>query len=313
MRNLSGKEVFASVLPLLKNLESFRIRSRASYRRRLALALVAVPLFLPCVFVMDMQMNSNPEDNGQLACIVSVLCAVPFYIWVTRPKRDYTNAYKTGALPEMAKLLGLDYEAQGKIPIESLDRHKILPPYSGYKAEDLFRTEFHGAVIRFSEIRLLSGSSARHRSSADDYFRGIAILIDLPVKKFTGHTIVVNEGNAFMKWVLKSATGLKRADLVDVDFERQFDAYTSDQVEARYIMHPHMIEKLKDMRRGLRTSTLMASFMGDSILLMLSSNRNFFEPDKIDVIAINPRNVMMLKKELSWIYDIVEQIEFVGK
>jgi len=68
------------------------------------------------------------------------------------------------------------------------------------------------------------------------------IVLSMPhVDNFIGHTIVRRDIGRLNP---KTVNGLKRAGFASSKFERLFEVYTNDQVEARYLLTPDFIERL---------------------------------------------------------------------
>ena len=73
----------------------------------------------------------------------------------------------------------------------------------------------------------------------------LAVLLTQGTKRFHGHTIMTQDKGKVGSWFKEKTSSFKRADLVDPEFEKLFDVFTTDQVEARYLIDPRIIENLK--------------------------------------------------------------------
>jgi len=228
--------------PKLKILEDIRLDKLQILKWRQKIAKPVAAVMMPVLGFCDywlLKFQSGSEDSAA-GLTIAVLAAL--WGWVTQPKRDYTNAYKKKMLPEIAGLFGnFKYDVNGKIDMSSMKPSKIIPGHSKYTSEDFFSGDYQGVGIRFSEIHL-------QKKSGDDYktvFRGLTILLTHGARKFYGHTILTKDRSKMGEWFERQSTGLKRANMVDPEFENLFDVYTNDQVEARYLIDPLIIEALK--------------------------------------------------------------------
>ncbi len=95
-------------------------------------------------------------------------------------------------------------------------------------------------------------------------FNGWMIIAD-GHKHFKGRTLVFPDKleKHLGGWLSKRLSGmrfsnLQPVDLEDPDFEREFEVYTSDQVEARYLLTPDMMERLLKLKSKLRTEIKVA-------------------------------------------------------
>jgi len=101
---------------------------------------------------------------------------------------------------------------------------------------------------------------------------------------------------------------MKRADLVDPEFEKLFDVFTTDQVEARYLIDPRIVENLKELYSEYSGKQMMAAFYEDRFLILIGSDVNHFEPASIDVPATDVESLMAMKREIEGILSIVERL-----
>lgn len=310
LRAIDADAFYQRVLPQLEQLEVVRNVKLASYhfRRRIGIPLAAVltPICAVLDFLLLMWQRGN-DDSG--AGITFVVLGV-LYWWVTQPKRQYAKAYKKDILPEIAKLFGnLRYGLNGKIPMEELRPSKIIPSHDSYDADDYFIGEYKGVKIEISEMTLERESGSGKNAHKTTVFKGLAILIAMPRQKFHGHTVLMQEVGRFGKWFQKQSTGLKHADLVDPQFEKVFDVFTNDQVEARYLVDPVMIENLKTMRDIYNAESFSAAYYNNQILVMLPSDHNYFEPANIGVPATDPQTIVSMKEELGLVLNLVDYLE----
>ena len=103
-------------------------------------------------------------------------------------------------------------------------------------------------------------------------------------KKFHGKTFVLPDntetkfGALVGNW-LQSKTSSK-GELVKMDnhkFEQEFVVFSSDQIEARYILTPSMMERLLEFKRKC-IHPFSISFIDDCIHIAIDTGKNNFEP-----------------------------------
>ena len=76
-------------------------------------------------------------------------------------------------------------------------------------------------------------------TSYDWFFNGIIIRLEMN-KKFNGCTVIRQDSLLHNS----PSSSLKHTVLEDVKFEKDFDVFTNDEVEARYLITPSFIEKI---------------------------------------------------------------------
>lgn len=308
-------ETFAKeVEPDLVELEDIRILKIAAYEGRQKLgsliALVGTPItgFIDYMMLFGGWLSSSSDDSGA-GLTIAFLGAL--WWWVSEPKRQYTRSYKEKILPKIAKTLGnLTYCAKGRVIVDGLKGTKIVPKYNKKRCEDYFEGEYKGTQIKLSEMKLQYESGSGKNKSTKTVFEGIAFLIDVP-KKIFGHTILKPNQHGFFEWINEKNLDLDRANLVSPEFEDIYDVYTNDQVEARYLVHPVMIEKFTALSKEYEGGKLSAAYYQGKLLLLLPSKKDHFEPADIKVEATNIATLLDMKHELTTVLSIVDQLELI--
>ena len=291
--------------PKLEELETVRVDKLRVYERRKRLAIPIGAILTPFLGWIDYWLLIWQSGNDDTAAGVSIAGLAALWGWVTQPKRQYARAYKRDILPDLAGLFGsFRYDAKGKIPMDWMKPSKIVPGHTRYKSEDHFVGAYKSVGINFSEIKLTKKSG----KSTVTVFKGLAILLTSGTKRFYGHTIMIRDQGKIGGWLKKQTAGLERADLVDPEFEKIFDVFTNDQVEARYLIDPRIIENLKALYAEYSGKKMMAAFYEDRFLILIGSDKNHFEPANIQVAATNEASILSMKREIEQILSIVDRL-----
>ena len=305
-------DFFHRVKPHLEKMEALRVEKYDSFVFRRKVGTVVGSLLTPFTAWIDYNLlftwaKSSSDDGG--AGLTFVLLGA-IYGWVTAPKRAYAKAYKREIMPSIAKLFGLTFNVDGKIPMPDMQSTKIVPAHDRYNSEDYFEGKHKGARIRFSEIDLQQRRRSKNRTYYVSVFKGLAILIDMPKRKFYGHTIVTADSNSAAEWMKQKSLGLQRADLVDPVFEKKYSVFTNDQVEARYLLDPAMIERINRMEHSHVSKHIAASYKDNRILILIETKKNHFEPADITIPATDAEALNGLRHEVSETLSLVDYFEF---
>jgi len=270
----------AQCRPKLAALESVRQSKFAAFKRRKKIAMPLAAVLMPIFGFFDYLLIMLQRSSDDTAVGLTVVVIGALWFWVTKPKRDYAKAYKSEILPEIAQLFGdFTYDVKGKTSMKAMKPSGIVPGHTQYHAEDHFSGVYKGVSIEVSEINLKRKSG----KSTVTVFKGLSILLTSGTRPFHGHTIITKDKSSIGAWAKSKISGLKRANLVDLEFERLFDVFTTDQTEARYLIDPVIMENLKTLQSEYHGDTLMASFYDDHVLILIASKHNHFEPAKIDI------------------------------
>jgi hypothetical protein len=161
----------------------------------------------------------------------------------------------------------------------------LITDFSG---SDLFSGETGFGKFYFSLVEL-NVKTKYHRLGRfplkkNDSFCGIVYVSDFG-KKFSGKTFVYPDfarrtfgsllGEAINKTSIFGKS--KLVMLEDVEFEDEFAVYSTDQVEARYILNPTMIEKLKTLRESFNAD-MYFSFVDHKIYMMIDAGYDILRP-----------------------------------
>ena len=303
--NIDVEEFLEEARPKLAALEDLREDKLRELGWRKKMGKIIAAITTPITGFIDFWLITLQSGQDDTAAGVTILFGAALYAWVTKPRRDYKKAYKNKLLPDIAGLFGeFVYNDQGKIPMTRLKPSKIIPSHNSYDSEDLFIGNYKGVDIKLSEIHL----ARKSKDSTVTVFKGLVIFLTDGAKRFHGHTIVVKDKSKLGEWFKKQASSLKKANMADVEFERIFDVFTSDQTEARYLINPLIIESLKDLSEDSGPNGMMVSFYESNVLLLVGSSHNHFEPAKLEVPATSEKDLLVLKREFSQVLDLVDKL-----
>ncbi len=300
------------VSPLLQTLELVREEKYADYCWRRKTAMTIGTLLTPLTGYVDWLLafadHSSSSSNHGFGVTFIVWGAL--WSWVVVPKRSYVKSYKASILPQVARFLGLTrYEMDGIIPIGELLNSGILPSHDVYDSEDYFEGNYKGAQLRFAQVTFKRRESDGKRTRYVTVFKGLALMIGLPKPKFYGHTILTANHSGIGSWFESKATGLQRADMVDPVFEKKYDVYTSDQVEARYLIDPAMIERINELEKVYVSTGVSMSYQQGSVFALIACNKDYFEPPDITIAATDIDAMLEIKRELGQVLNLVDYLD----
>ena len=115
-------------------------------------------------------------------------------------------------------------------------------------------------------------------------FNGLLAELAFP-GRFSGVTVVAKDGgllgNAFRDFV--QASGLERVRLEDPRFEERYQVYSSDQISARALLTPAVMERLMELERHTEGDPprLVAEYGTLRVALSKGKTENLFEPPSI--------------------------------
>ena len=169
--------------------------------------------------------------------------------------------------------------------------------------EDMMAGEAHGANFQFYEAHLERREGSGKNRKWVTKFRGQLLALKFD-QNFLGKTIVLRDGG----WLQRKKKGdMKRVGLVDPVFEKIFEAYGTDQVEARYLLTPTFMQRLVDLEKSVNGSKIRFGFMGGQLLIAVET-ANRYEPGSMFKPLIETPRTQKILDEIGAIYDVIDGV-----
>ena len=144
-----------------------------------------------------------------------------------------------------------------------------------YHAEDLIegcldKTSFICSEVHAEERRARSTKNGV-QYYWEDIFKGFLFIADFH-KEFQGETTVLRDS------FFKIKMGASRVKMENPDFEKVFDVFSTNQIEARYLITPSMMERMLKLDSNFKKGVTI-SFRNSMILVAIPDSKNRFEAD----------------------------------
>ena len=184
-----------------------------------------------------------------------------------------------------------------------LIENSLLPKrYDRVSFEDKMWGNAHGAEFEALECHM----EREDRDSDGDtnwvtVFRGSLMAMDFH-RKFLGRTVVLRDKGIFNA---KKKGDMKRVGLVDPKFEKIFEAYSTDQVEARVLLTPTFMQRLVDLEQSVDGKKIRFAFL-DDLLLIAVETPNRFEAGSMSVPVTDPKRTQDILDEIGAVYNLVD-------
>ncbi len=137
----------------------------------------------------------------------------------------------------------------------------------------------------------------------DTVFRGMVIQIDFH-RDFLGRTVVLRDKGFFNK---RQNAGMQKVGLVDPVFEAIFEAYGTDQVEARYLLTPDFMQKLVDLEHSVDGKNIRFGFLNGFLYITLETPDRF-EAGSIYKPLMDEARMQRILDEVSALCHVIESV-----
>jgi hypothetical protein len=228
-------------------LEELRGRLAKASRRRVAIY-VPIALILASGIFYSGYIGKQSKSSGSpvfaFVILYSVLGVGAWGLAISGPRARYATAFKTDLFPRLLKPYGDLRYTVGTVPdLARLRETGMMPDFDSATADDAIEGAYCSFPLRITELCLTKKAGKNTR----DVFRGL--LIDLAVDtRMLGVTVVSdNTPDAARR---ERALGLQNIRLEDPVFNNVYRVSGNDQVEARAVLNPAVMERLLVMADG---------------------------------------------------------------
>ena len=293
------------LLPLVRSYEIDRVaalKKSQSNRRKAIPFMVLMPIF--SIFVIYItEFDSNFFEPLIWANIV-VYSAL--FAYIRRSLKKYASSIKSQIFPKILNFLGnFEYLSENKeIKLDEYKKYNIIPHYSRSSCEDYIRGDYKSVNIELFEARL----ERRKRRGYYTVFSGLIIKLSVN-KKFNGKTLIKTDKGSVGNWFSQAFNEFPRVHLEDPEFEKIFEVFSENQVEARYLLTISFMERLLEVRKIFQSDKMQCSFLDQSLLMLLPIDKDMFEPGPITEPEDFIDDSKNLLKEMHSIFNICDTLK----
>lgn len=200
-----------------------------------------------------------------------------------------------------------DPEPGAQNSVLDLQQAGLLPRWDRSAFEDRLTGTRNGVDFEFFEAHLeerrrTTDSRGRTRTRWVTVFAGQCLRFQFH-KQFHGRTVVLRDAGFMNRF--GGGRGLERIKLESNVFEKAFEVYGSDQVEARYILTPDLMQRLIDLEKVFHGGRLRCAFQNGELLIALEGG-DLFEPGSMFTPLDNPERVRELLDDFAAIFNLID-------
>jgi hypothetical protein len=243
---VTADELVAALRPVLAELEAGRLEV---VRRVNARAMTRVPVGAAAGFGLWCleQISGRPDRDGiagvvwNAVCLVGVGAMAGYYSAVRDSSAAYAHLYLRRVLPLLAARFGdLSFRSPAQLDLRGLNSERLFDDYDSAVSDNEFFGVHRGLPISIATLLLTSGSGKERRVS----FEGLLVEVTLP-RGLKGTTAVIAGTGAFeqLRHWLKTSNR-QHVALEDSRFAAVYDVWSTDQIAARELLTPALMERL---------------------------------------------------------------------
>lgn len=257
-----------------------------------------------------------------IAFLIIGLLFVGFCIYKTyglsKAKADFQTAYKLDILKKALQAYSPDLEFSPDYGIGEQEFNNSylfdkLP--DRYYSEDFMKAKVEKTAFYFSEVHAEYKTETHTKNGKQthwhDLFKGLLFVADFN-KNFLGTTIVRPKDFGFnfsqwtgLKFFQKSSQSI--VELENVAFMKEFVCYSHDQVEARYILTPKLMEEILALNAKCNT-TISLSFVNSSLYIAFPLRNNYFDASVFQNL-VKAQNLENDLEVIDFVFQIIEDLD----
>ena len=111
----------------------------------------------------------------------------------------------------------------------------------------------------------------------------------------------------------KNKEVLNEIKLEDPEFNKKYKAYSSDEVEGRYLITTAFMERFKNLQTAFGARGAKCSFYGESLMFAISTNKNLFEIGNLFTPLNSPKQLEVFFNELISILALIDYFKLDEK
>lgn len=219
-----------------------------------------------------------PSQNGNSSGKIIGAIAVGFWFWAHNISKSFENKVKKSIMHSFLSFFGdFSWHPSMSISKNEIDKSKLIGNFNSIEPDDYFQGTYKGLKIYFSDCVLSNGS--KYSNNYKRIFDGLFIQLEMN-KSFKAHTILLENShiNLLTNFSLPhNFPDMEKVSLEDPEFNKMFHIFAQDQVEARYVLTTAFIERFKHLKDTFKANHIRASFLDNSVLIVMDSNREWFK------------------------------------
>ena len=295
-----------NIVPLLKEFEKKRIETLEIIRQRAFMAMSVVIIMGILTLIYFFTGKTVTFENIKGLTVIWVVALVALFVWIWLPANAYDAQVKNRIFPIIFKFISPDCEYHSKSPLtaNSLQQFRIIPKFDEEITDDYIKGKYKDVTYALYETELNRREKTGKRRTIT-IFKGIFVMLSMH-KDFKGSTIVLKDSGGIINWLKDKVSELKNVKLEDPKFESFFEVYSSDQVEARYLLTTSFMERLLKLKAEFGDYSIQASFFQNKLLLMIEYYQDLFATSSIMQPATFIEDIETIFRQMENIFQIID-------
>ena len=231
--------------------------------------------------------------------VIVVISVIIFITCINNKSKIFSFVYKEEVIHAFCQ--NATYSPNNGVSEDLFRNSGLFTSPDRYHAEDLIegcldKTSFICSEVHAEERRARSTKNGV-QYYWEDIFKGFLFIADFH-KEFQGETTVLRDS------FFKIKMGASRVKMESPDFEKVFDVFSTNQIEARYLITPSMMERMLKLDSNFKKG-ITISFRNSTILVAIPDSKNRFEAD----VWSSLNDMSILKSDFAVLQSLLEIVD----
>lgn len=255
-------EIFHNkVLPIIEQYDAER-------KKRLYGAIIACVILTIIGIFLFLSLEGRSAGDAAGLCIGG---AIALWVWL---KKSFEKKVKRKIMPLLMKAFnGFYWQETPPVKHEEICEINIFPNAKNLvkSFDDCFVGKYRDVSVNLSECKYETGG--KHSRTV---FRGVVIKLKMN-KNFEGITIIRPKNSEVNNFSDLKKKKMELVELEDVEFNKEYGVYSTDQIEARYLITTSFMERFKHITLAFSSIGSFCAFYGDSVYIAPYSCGDLFD------------------------------------
>lgn len=224
--------------------------------------------------------------------------------------KSFERKIKTKIMANVCPCFGNLYWGSGNYKGDAvlLDTSCVISHYDFSSYDDIFIGEHKNVPFEIIEARYTREEGSGKSRRTVTVFDGVILKVKMN-KNFSGHTVI--KPDEFFH--PKPAGHLRHTVLEDTVFEDKFDVFCDDEIEARYLITPSFMERLKNIKTAFFANSVRYAFYQGYLFIALSTPKDLFSLCSLDLPVDDFRQYNVLCEEIISIIKLIDYFKLDEK
>lgn len=235
--------------------------------------------------------------------VIVVISVIILITCINNKSKIFSSFYKEEVVNEIihAFCSNATYSPNDGVGEDLFKNSGLFTSPDRYHAEDLIEGCLGKTSFICSEVHAEERKARSTKNGVqyywEDIFKGFLFIADFH-KDFQGETTVLRDS------FFKIKMGASRVKMESPDFEKVFDVFSTNQIEARYLITPSMMERMLKLDSNFKKG-ITISFRNSTILVAIPDSKNRFEAD----VWSSLNDMSILKSDFAVLQSLLEIVD----